>query len=374
MNSAPEESQNGPQTNIPNPSQQQVPNAEKPAEEPAANEKKGRDGEVILNRVRTYQDAIKEALRSQNVSSASLLMAEQRRREQTEEIEENNSIKTPRNKWFAVGAVTLVVAGLLVLGFAFLSSDERGTDNNPRGVVTQPFFETDGTVEVASAQLSRNTLLKIQQVLSGPMPGRTVQHVVITKEERADPNSQYVTTRAVPYDSTDLIALLAARTPDSFLRSVEDEFMLGVHVLGNNRTFLVFRITNFDNVFAAMFQWEGSLVRDMAQLFYDELSPLLREPEPVTPTTPQTTGTTTADTSTSTVDAQIPQPSPQRTTASLRFQDEIINNSDARVIKNQNGETVFFYTFIDEEYLYFGTSPQTFNEIRKRIRSARLII
>lgn len=336
-------------------------------------------GEIILNRVNTYQDAIKDALRSQSMSSASLLMAEERRRAQVQVEEEQTSLKTPKNRWLLVGAAALVALGLLILGFAFLSRDDGLTVDSQRSITSRKFFEADAVINIASAQLSRNTILKLQQVLAGPMPRNTVQQLVITKEVRADPTSSFELTKAEPYTTSELLALLQARVDSSFERSVDQDFFLGAHVTATNDTFLIFRIVNFDNVFAATFTWESSMARDLEAIFPQALGPINKVPEtptaPPIPTTQVATSTATSTTTrtNATTSAPVVPQIPQRTTAGL-FSDQVLANSDTRVIKDSSGNVLFFYTFIDEEYLYFGTKAQTLNEVKKRIRSAKLVI
>jgi hypothetical protein len=341
-------------------------------------------GEVVLNRVNTYQDAIKEALRTQSMSSASLLMAEDRRRQEIEKTEANESLKTPKNRFLLIGAGALVLIGLFILGFAFLSRDDNTINNDPRSIITKKFFEPNGIIEIAGAQLSRNTILKVQQVMAGPMPRNEIQQIVITKERVKDPDATYVSLEAVPYTSDELLSMIQARIDSSFNRSIDQTFFLGVHASAANETFLVFRITNFDTVFAAMFAWENAMIRDLEAIFPVALAPFNKPaPAPVAPAvvatstaTSSTTGAGSTQTGTTDtaggVETQTP-PVPQRTTAGL-FADQVLVNGDARVLKDGNGNVVFFYTFIDEEYVYFGTKPATLNEVKKRIRSAKLLI
>lgn len=348
--------------------------ADTPKSQTTKNPAESQGGEVILNRVTTYQDAIKDALRSQSMSSASLLMAEERRRSQVQKEEEQTSLKTPKNRWLLAGAAALIALGLLILGFAFLSRDDGTSVDTQRSIVSRKFFDPDATINIASAQLTRNTILKLQQVLAGPMPRNTVQQLVITKEVRANPDSAFELTKAEPYTTDELLALLQARVDSSFGRSVDQDFFLGAHVTATNDTFLIFRIVNFDNVFAASFNWESSMARDLEAIFPQALGPVNKLPEPVAqaPAPIATTTSTSTQKSATTTAPLIPQV-PQRTTAGL-FSDQVLANSDARVIKDSSGNVLFFYTFIDEEYLYFGTKAQTLNEVKKRIRSAKLVI
>lgn len=336
------------------------------------NESQG--GEIILNRVSTYQDAVKEALRTQTVSSASLLMAEDRRRKTAEAAEANESIKTPKNRWLLISTVILLVAGLATLSFVIISRNNQTQTDTTRSITSTKFFESNETVELASANLARNTLSKLQQVLASPLGQNIIQQIIITKEVVADPTSAYTLTKPVPYTTDDFLALIKARVDTSFNRSVDQMFFLGNHGLATNETFILFKINDFDTVFATMFAWEKSLPDDIMPIFPKVLGAVVEDETKINTVSidqpsSATTSTSTVTQATGTTTPQLPQ----RTTAGL-FSDEVVSNSDARVIKDVKRKVIFFYAFIDEEYLFIGTKPQTLTEVKKRIRSAKLVI
>ncbi|MEY2641214.1 MAG: hypothetical protein RL150_607 [Candidatus Parcubacteria bacterium] len=319
------------------------------------------DGEVVLSRVTTYQDAVKEAIRSQSVSTASMLMAEERRRDVAQHEEAQTSLKTPKNKFLLAGAGVLLTLGLLTLGFAFLSRDDGNTPP-PKSQAAERFFPADGVIDVAAAQLSQNTLIKLDQVLKSPMPRGSIQQISIIREEVGSAGGNVQTIVGVPYTSEALLALVRARIDSSFGRAIDDIFFLGVHATAANETFLMFKINTFDTVFATLFNWEANMAKDLEPLF-PVLKPI-NQPQPTVINTQETSSTSSTE-ATPTL--------PQRTTAGL-FSDQVIANSDARVIKDSTGNVIFFYTFIDEEYVYFGTKPQTLQEVKKRLRSAKLVL
>ncbi|MDA8611279.1 hypothetical protein N9L18_00210 [Candidatus Pacebacteria bacterium] len=338
----------------------------------------GRGGEVVLERIRTYQDTVKEALRSQSMSSAKVLMAEQKRRDDRKIDTENESFETPRNKIFVGITIALIALALAILIFTLIANTgEDDASNGPRSVLrSDVFFDPDGVVELASAQLSRSTISKIQQVLGSPLPKDSIQQVVITKEILEDPDSELKLTKTVSYDTNDIMALIEARAPESLRKSLDRNYFLGVRVDNDNKPFLLFKINNFNNVFAGMFQWENTLVKDMESIFFRTLS-VLNEPDASSVFVQPTTSLTNA--SSTTASSSEPAPAlfetPQRARFNTRkFDDEVIGNTDARVVKNQNGYSVFFYTFIDDDYLFFGVDDETFIKVRREIRSARLVL
>lgn len=334
------------------------------------NESQG--GEIILNRVTTYQDAVKEALRTQSISSASLLMAEDRRRRTAEALEQNESIKTPKNRWLLIGTIVLVIAGLGILGFVFFSKNNAVRPDTTRSITAQKFFEPNTTLELPAANLSRNTITKLQQVLDTVVERNTIQQIIITKEAPQDSTGPYTPKPPTPYTTDDFFTMIKARVDSTLITALDPDFFLGVHGFSENETFVLFKINNFDSVFAKMLAWEQAMPDDIAVIFPSALT-ALTNPEPEQVPEPTLATTSTSTTSVATTSTSSASQIPQRTTAGL-FTDEVVANSDARVIKDKQENNIFFYAYIDEEYLFIGTEAQTLSEIKKRIRSAKLVL
>jgi len=55
-----------------------------------------------------------------------------------------------------------------------------------------------------------------------------------------------------------------------------------------------------------------------------------------------------------------------------QFEDAIIKNRDARVLKNQNGVIIFLYSFPDKNTLVITTTPDVYEEINDRLLTDRL--
>jgi hypothetical protein len=314
-------------------------------------------GEVTLDRIRTYKDAVKEALKSDNVSGAKILMAEQRKRSQYKEEEALTSLKTPKNKIFLVSSIVLIFVTIGIVSFVFYEKNQSQNElssSGPKQTLKSTFFEPDGTIETASSQLTRNTILKIQQVLSSQLPSGTIQQIVLTKEVKADPDSYLNITKTVPYTTEDFLALIEARLSSTAKKSLDPEFFLGIQALeSGNEPFIIFKVNNFNNVYSGMFDWERTLTVDISSVFFRNLF-LLNQ------------SSTALDIQNETSTKPLYDP--------RDFTDRVIGNTDARLIMNEKDQLLYFYTFIDEEYLYFGTNTLTFKEVRDRIRSAKLVL
>ncbi len=125
--------------------------------------------------------------------------------------------------------------------------------------------------------------------------------------------------------------------PPNLLRAMEDQdFLFGIHSLGANRPFFVITVESFENAFAGMLKWESFMFDDLASLFSLDVS------------------------STQFIDRL--------------FEDVVIKNRDARILKDSEGNIVLIYSFIDKETLVIATNEETFDEVVNRLKTPKKII
>jgi hypothetical protein len=341
--------------------------------EPESQEKNNFDQSVFegdpLSRVSTYQDAIKEALRSQDVSASGMLMAEQKKRDNFQAEDREKSFANPKNKFLIGISIVLILAALSFISITIINSSKRIPESTSL-LPQSTYFIPEKVIEVSAAQLSRNTLSKIQQATTEPINKGDVTQLIISKEVSVDPTSTFNFTKKASYDTNDFLALITARAPEVIRRTLDQEFMLGVHKASANETFVLFRINNFESSYAAMFEWETALARDMENIFpraIEKARITSIEEVLVAPVITDLTSTTTpTSTQTETV---------QKTIDNTRiWHDRVINNTDTRALLNEFDEVVFFYAFIDNEFIFFGTKEETFGEVMRRVRTAKLLI
>jgi hypothetical protein len=319
-----------------------------------------------LSRVKTYQDAIAEALRSQEMSSAGMLMAEQKKRDNLEQERAEQTIANPKNKILMVVSIVLIISALTLIAFAIIKANQKQPEETGF-VMKSKYFITEKMVEVSSSQLARNTFLRIQQAATESLNNNEIAHLVLTKEIKADPNSAFEIRVKAPYNTEDLLSLLTARAPENIRKVLDSEFLLGVHKVVQNEMFLLFRVTNYENAYSGMLAWETALARDMEPLFSTQIA------KARITTTEEVFDATTKETSTSTATTSIPQFT-QKTIDNTRvWNDRVIRNTDTRALLDENGRVVFFYSIIDKEYVFFGSNESTFGEVMRRVRSAKLI-
>lgn len=323
-----------------------------------------------LSRVKTYQDAIKEALKTQDMSASGMLMAEQKKRDDFQKESDAQSISNPKNKILMVLAIVLIISAISIAAFAIIKANQR-TPQETGFVMKSKYFLSEKMVEVSSSQLSRNTLARIQQATTETIENGEVMQLVVTKEVKADPTSALDIRIKTSYTTEDFLSMISARTPEILRDSLDPEFMLGVYKATKNETFVLLRSNNYEKAFSGMLTWESSLGKDMENIFPKEIAQakIVKE-EAIIPDTTISTSTATSTESTGTTTPTVIQKTIDN---SRTWHDRVIKNTDTRALLDKSGKVVFFYSIIDNEYIFFGSNEDTFAEVMRRVRSAKLI-
>ncbi len=328
-------------------------------------ENKNSEG-LPANRIRTYQDAIQEALETQQMSSAGLLMAEQKKRDDFKKDTEALSISNPRNKILMALSFILIISAVFLIAFAIVKSSNKKPPETDF-IIRSKYFITEKMIEISASQLSRNTLARIKQATTEPLTNNQIANLVLTREAG---------TKSV-YSTEDFLALLNSRAPENIRKVLDPEFLLGIHKSSENSTFVLFRVTNYENAYAGMLTWESALARDLEGIFIDEIAKArITQEEEIIPETIIEEDSGTND--------EIFEPKPNEATSTFEtkqrtidntriWHDRVIRNTDTRALLDINGKVVFFYSIIDNEYIFFGSKEETFAEVMRRVRTAKLI-
>ncbi|QQR64705.1 hypothetical protein IPH92_04050 [Candidatus Kaiserbacteria bacterium] len=117
-----------------------------------------------------------------------------------------------------------------------------------------------------------------------------------------------------PASSQEFFTALRMDVSRAFLSSLDDAFMMGVVTAKKPEPFLIIRSYNFDELFAGLLAWEGSMQKDLAPLF----------------------GTSSGEMGV--------------------FIDAVANNKSTRILKSDTGEEVLVYSFINKNTVIITTN------------------
>ncbi len=285
--------------------------------------------------VETYKRDIENLVKKENVTSIDIAAAEAQRRGQ-------QPLPAPASHIFKnVLAVTGGLALILLAGGAFAFAYIHSRALPPTLTTTAPYIAVDETRDI-----------KIESIYSRQGVVDTLMSAKKDTHESAGLISQF---RLFEKSTTSLgVTLLPAQTflralapniPPELLRTIRPEFIVGVHSFDINQSFIIFSVDSYQGGYAGMLAWENTLQHDLSPLF--DYSPV-----------PSNQPTVTAEPS---IPSQVLQ-SP--------FIDLIVENHDARVIKDASQNVLFLWTFLDHSTVLITTNPNTVHEIISRQRNA----
>lgn len=227
--------------------------------------------------------------------------------------------------------VLAVFGTLLIMGALGTIAYTRLADRtSPPPAPSYGFFDTTITEEVLLPG-ARTTLLETltqkHTALSLPTGGTALWHLTLTDAG---------TVR--PARTDEFMRILDPRAPHAFIRALEPAMMVGAY--GTQKDpYLIFKVTSFEEGFAGMLAWEPQISADLAPLFG---TPVRR----------------TFDSNALTLDRTRP----------AYFVDEVIQNTDVRLLRDETGAERLLYAFPDPETILITTSASSLEGLLRSLR------
>ncbi len=287
----------------------------------------------------TYQSDVEKYIRDQNISTVQVAAAEQKRRQDTAQPIEV-APRAPHGKSVAL-QVAAVVAGILFIvgaGSAFVYSYVKSQPLPQKQNPTAPFITVDSTMDIALTSGDSRDIIMQKFVAA---EAQTHQSVGLVAQLRPWIASS---TGTLPIAAQTFLSVLTPNMPPELLRTIQPEFLIGVHSFEANQPFLLFSVDSYQGGYAGMLVWEKTMQRDLSPLFDYTPTQRVRDEIP-------TIGTTTQ---------VLLSP----------FVDTIVENHDTRAIKNTSGDVLLLWTFLDRSTVLVTTNPNTVHEIISRIKTA----
>lgn len=323
---------------------------------------------VEIPNLRTYKQDVKEVVQNQDITSTRILLDEQRKKANEALAEESISIKSAKNKWLVVFGLLLIALAGSIFGYKYLM---KPAVEGPEFILERPdFISVEEQVEVATELRNKRDIYNdIEKIIIEPIQENTIREIVLTKTKTNIVGDQPVQQKEL-IGTSEFFTLLEGRAPDSLVRSLGSEFMLGIFGINVGEAFVLFKVNDFENAFASLLNWESTMAQDFQPIFFTNYKPeeLLKSPEEVSEQNTITDNATTTASTTESINI-----APKLTFDPTLFEDKVIFNTDARIIKDEFGDVLFYYTFINDEYLIFANEEKVLEETANRLRQAKLI-
>lgn len=271
------------------------------------------DPKKSIKSLRTYQGDVDEILSKGKASSATILVAEQKRK-----IADPEKFKEPvshekRNKAFLVTGIVLVLVGMLSVGVIYYLKVNEGV-NIQQKAKTIISFSSEEDFSMANSIRSKiiTNIIEQKQNYKGPL-----NSILYINPTNVDSKT--------PANLDDLLSILTPNMPSSLIRSFENNYMFGGYTSQSNEPFILIKVKDYASAYAGMLDWEKNINVDIGELF---------------------------------------QLSPELSSSTSLFVDEAFKNNDLRILKDQNRKIVLLYAFLDKNTLIITGTEDVFTAIQ----------
>ncbi len=298
------------------------------------NEPKNKKG--VLPNIKTYTSDMAEVIREKEISVIKIAMAEKEKREREELI--LDAEPSGLSKFFLIfGGLILLVGSIVGIYFFSIKKNEVPTPiENIKNRVAIISYDEEITIDTINKDYQEiKDLIKLEKEKVGKLKSIRVIFL-ISKINNLD--------ELLTLDNIFSISNISIPAP--IKRSLSGEYMLGVYTplsaqivkdatdesLENKispNLFLILKTTDYNISYAGMLNWESTMTSDLANLFSFDKD--------------------------------------MSGTFQNLFEDVVINNKDARVLKNSQGQEILYYLFTDKNTLVITNGNESARELTTRI-------
>ncbi len=326
-----------------------------------------------LQRLRTYESDVANALSHKRTSVASIAIAENTKREEAtaEQVQEQEnevqqqSQSAPKNH--SVFKILLVILIIIFIGGgiggAYYLYSKSPLAPSPHTFIPEPIANTSGvlsinseeTIDIQGMDLNAVRARIAAEVNKPHSPGNIHELVFVNNGNRVT--------------EAEMLTLMQIDAPDILKRSLTDPWMLGIYTdeMGEKDVFIAATTNFFQNTFAGMLQWENIMADDL-KFYISSARGIVNAPAP------GSTIEVSGGNGSTTPIVQPPSNSIDRYyTIRGQFEDRIIMNKDVRVFRTTDRNILFLYSFINNSTLVFTTKEKTLVEILNRLEKQAFI-
>jgi hypothetical protein len=300
---------------------------------------------VILQKsIRTYEGDVAEAMAGRKTSVMSMAIAESSKKTGADTISNSDTESKGYGKKIATFllSILLIAAGLgggyyLYLKSPLAQHDPPAVNNKIPSIVV-----AEKQIIVSLQGLDGNqTVRKINNsYINEDIPDQTIFELIF---------SQTVGSTTVRVGTSAFLDKFNFEMPDTLRRSLKDSWMFGIHATdGTKNPFILLKNDFFQNTYAGMLKWESSMPEELADILNYRNLALQQDPM-----------------STSSIS--------QFFNLKGSFEDRTIMNRDVREFRNQNGDLLLLYSFIDKDTLIITTSEATLKIVIEKIEKLTYI-
>lgn len=278
------------------------------------------DEELKNIEVKTYESDM-AGIVGENQDGIVKKMIEEEEKKEKEVFE--SSPEQKRNTIFlSVSIILLILAFLAVFMIFLLRKDILVVDVKPQYT---PLIFTDQASFEEVSDLKKEVIK--QNIFT---------RVIETEVKEGGVEGFYLRNKERVLGLREFLGIIEAKLDQEKIEFMSDSFLLGVVNKEKNDFFILLKMRSIADVFGAMRAWEDEMFIDLSGFFGIDLSP---------------------DT---------------KYLLEKSFEDDIVQNKNARVLRDNSGGIVMMYVFTDENSIVITNSEDAIIELISRLASARV--
>lgn len=273
---------------------------------------------IPIKSLRTYQGDVDEAIGKNKESSASIFIAEQKRKIENPKKVAVIKDHPVRNKiYMYFGGIFFILGVCAIASVYYIRSNENTVVE--QSTKTLLAFSKEKNINIASST-RENVLSAIKQERDTfNLPINSVLYI----------NTMSGNSKA---KAENVLSFIGPNQPGSLSRAFDGDYMLGVYSYDTNEVFLILKTKDFASSYSGMLKWEKNMPADLQKIF---------------------------------------NLAPELLSSNMSFSDDAVKNKDLRVLKDYSGKTQLLYSFIDKETLVITKNESVFGAILGRLSISR---
>lgn len=273
--------------------------------------------------LRTYTTDMAEAIRRDEVSVIKIALAEKARKEREEIEKKAKGTNLTKTIFLLGGVILLVIAGAVVYYFKFAKKESTPILKETK---IETFIPYDSSSKIDSSRLQNTSLLnqtitEEQEKMSGAFKSFFFVNEVEGIEQIISPES--------------FLSIANINPPSSLVRFLSKNYLFGKYTMEGddkkNIPFLILETSNYNQAYASMLEWEKTMLQDFFFLFEIKLD-----------------------------NGKLP-------VSYKKWSDIIVKNKDTRVLYDEYGKSLLFYTFVNKNSFVITTDIDALKEIIDRV-------
>ena len=285
-----------------------------------------------IQSLHTYESDIARAVRDNDGSVTKIAIAEQKRKEAN--INQSSKIIT-RKKNFSY-----LIMGLILIVVVFMST--RFVVN----LIKEKSVYKGSTEKIATFfTIEKQTLIDSSSLVGKELIAMTIKNALKVESISAGMNAIFIKKSSIDNNllsiisTQEFISIMQFNMPGGLARSLDEQMLVAGYknnIEKKPHLFFLWNTNNYDQAFAGMLEWETVILGDMFTLFDIDIT------------------------------------NKNSYLLNKKWEDILIDNNDARILKYEDGTPLLYYMFLDNNIFIITDDIETIREVIKRLRAQKL--